>query len=277
MAIPRTPIVDDSGTGTDGTVINNAWKQELYDQIDTIVVGTVAPPQTPAGGTINDLVVANTVGTLTIAPTATAVYTGFAMAGVKDGQRLLVENLGPSPLRIAHEDAGSAAANRVSYGPSTRGQWLGVGGAVVLVYSTTASRWRMLLSQPGAPINQPYNAAEFTANNGNWTVEAGDVAINAFVQEGALLSWTFRFATTSVQNAGAVLRGTLPGGFTVAVPLLLPGTRVSDNGAASAMAVATFGAPTSAQVNFYATIAAGNWAASVNLSDVQGVFRFQIQ
>ena len=34
MAITRTPMVDDDGTGTTGTVINNAWKQELYNQID---------------------------------------------------------------------------------------------------------------------------------------------------------------------------------------------------------------------------------------------------
>ena len=34
MAITRTPMVDDDGTGTTGTVINNAWKQQLYDQID---------------------------------------------------------------------------------------------------------------------------------------------------------------------------------------------------------------------------------------------------
>ena len=34
MAITRTPIIDDDGTGTTGTVLDNAWKQELYDQID---------------------------------------------------------------------------------------------------------------------------------------------------------------------------------------------------------------------------------------------------
>jgi hypothetical protein len=34
MAITRTPIVDDDGTGTTGTVIDNAWKQQFYDQID---------------------------------------------------------------------------------------------------------------------------------------------------------------------------------------------------------------------------------------------------
>jgi hypothetical protein len=34
MAISRTAMVDDDGTGTTGTVINNAWKQQFYDQID---------------------------------------------------------------------------------------------------------------------------------------------------------------------------------------------------------------------------------------------------
>lgn len=36
MPITRTPIIDDSGLGKDGTVIDNAWKQELYNQIDGI-------------------------------------------------------------------------------------------------------------------------------------------------------------------------------------------------------------------------------------------------
>lgn len=36
MAIPRTPIVNDSGGGMDGTVLDNTWKQELYDQIDSV-------------------------------------------------------------------------------------------------------------------------------------------------------------------------------------------------------------------------------------------------
>ena len=34
MAITRTPIIDDDGSGTKGTIIDNAWKQELYGQID---------------------------------------------------------------------------------------------------------------------------------------------------------------------------------------------------------------------------------------------------
>jgi hypothetical protein len=36
MPITRTPIIDDDGTGTTGTVIDNAWKTELYNQIDAL-------------------------------------------------------------------------------------------------------------------------------------------------------------------------------------------------------------------------------------------------
>ena len=34
MAITRTPMIDDDGSGTTGTILNHAWKQELYNQID---------------------------------------------------------------------------------------------------------------------------------------------------------------------------------------------------------------------------------------------------
>ena len=36
MPIPRTPIIDDDGSGATGTVIDNAWKQEFYNQIDSV-------------------------------------------------------------------------------------------------------------------------------------------------------------------------------------------------------------------------------------------------
>ena len=41
MPITRTPIVDDDGSGTTGTVLNNAWKQELYNQIDGLGVDVI--------------------------------------------------------------------------------------------------------------------------------------------------------------------------------------------------------------------------------------------
>lgn len=42
MSIARTAIVDDDGSGLTGTALNNAWKQELYDQIDAALAGSSA-------------------------------------------------------------------------------------------------------------------------------------------------------------------------------------------------------------------------------------------
>ena len=43
MAIIRTPIADDDGSGTTGTVIDNAWKQEFYTQIDVALAALIQP------------------------------------------------------------------------------------------------------------------------------------------------------------------------------------------------------------------------------------------
>lgn len=36
MTIGRTAMTDDDGTGTTGTIFNNAWKTALYDEIDAL-------------------------------------------------------------------------------------------------------------------------------------------------------------------------------------------------------------------------------------------------
>jgi hypothetical protein len=46
MPITRTPMIDDDGSGKTGTVVNNSWKVELYDQIDAAIVAAAAPPTT---------------------------------------------------------------------------------------------------------------------------------------------------------------------------------------------------------------------------------------
>jgi len=72
MPIVRTPWIDDDGTGTTGTIINNAEKQLLYTQIDEAIGGVWTPvpfnaanfPGTPgitAGQVLlNSVVVLNT-------------------------------------------------------------------------------------------------------------------------------------------------------------------------------------------------------------------------
>jgi len=44
-------MVDDDGSGTTGTVINNAWKTELYNQIDAALPGLAPWATAPADNT----------------------------------------------------------------------------------------------------------------------------------------------------------------------------------------------------------------------------------
>ena len=49
MPITRTAMVDDDGSGTSGTILNNAWKQEFYNQIDGYAGGAWANVPHTAG------------------------------------------------------------------------------------------------------------------------------------------------------------------------------------------------------------------------------------
>jgi hypothetical protein len=61
MAIIRTPIIDDDGSNTTGTPIDNFWKQEFYDQID----GAISTPwQDAIPQLITDDVGTNLVNTI---------------------------------------------------------------------------------------------------------------------------------------------------------------------------------------------------------------------
>ena len=49
--INRTPLVDDDGSGTTGTILNNAWQTNLYNQIDTALAAVSGGGLAPTSGT----------------------------------------------------------------------------------------------------------------------------------------------------------------------------------------------------------------------------------
>lgn len=134
-----------------------------------------------------------------------------APSGTTGSHRIVVMN-GPGTLRLAHEDTGSEASNRIST-TSTRGQILGQDARVVLVYGPGANRWRVVSVDPGGPIAVPYNSANFTADAGTWTVEAGDVVRFHYVQRGRVVHLDICLLGTSTSGVGSELRVALPNGF----------------------------------------------------------------
>lgn len=150
MAITRTAFVDDDGTGTTGTVINNAVKTELYDQIDAAdalkanlasptLTGTPAAPTAAVGTTTTQLattafVLANaptvgstaptTTGNITAEPipTGAGVLSTFhnnatlktiqGMAAGTHGQIWLHYSIGAGQVDVAHLNASGTALGK---------------------------------------------------------------------------------------------------------------------------------------------------------------------
>lgn len=152
--IVRTAIVDDDGSLTTGTIWNNAYKQEEYDQIDDALhaldaaiaaVPTGGSPvvqTTTSTGTQNDF--ALTAGcTLLRCNNATLLtLTGFA-AGA-DGQRVQIVSVGAGQVNVTDQAAGSTAANRVITGNSATHAYEAGKGTLAIEYDVTTARWRIV-------------------------------------------------------------------------------------------------------------------------------------
>jgi hypothetical protein len=61
-------------------------------------------------------------------------------------------------------------------------------------------------------ITVPYNAANFTANVGTWTVDAGDIYVQAYTLIGKTLIYSLGLASTSVTGSPSTLKVALPSG-----------------------------------------------------------------
>ena len=149
MAITRTPIVDDDGSGTTGTVLDNAWKQELYTQIDA----ALPSPTTLA---ISSYILASVAGvnnnylptggeaavTWYLTASAGSYITGIPAPAVPGTQHLLI-NYGASGIVLSNAHTGSLAANRLTcpgYADYTLASWY----AVWLLYSNHFGNWIVL-------------------------------------------------------------------------------------------------------------------------------------
>jgi hypothetical protein len=78
-------------------------------------------------------------------------------------------------------------------------------------------------------IAVPFDAANFTASPGSWTVEAGDVAALAYMLVGKTLSLVFQLISTSVGGAPTELRIALPAALQAAYAFGAPAFSFQDS------------------------------------------------
>src|SRR5262245_723299 len=137
---------------------------------------------------------------------------------------------GPSWARVVLRDTSQAANQRLfhvmNYAQLLNFQALddtlaGIGGAMTLdrsanlkVAGSISEYSRAAALGHWTAIG--YNAGNFTANAGTWTVEAGDYVLGQYTLIGKTLAIAFQVDTTSVSGAPTALRMALPLGLTAA-------------------------------------------------------------
>jgi hypothetical protein len=127
---------------------------------------TTTPITTTATGSQNDLALGTTSQRVIVRCNNATALTITGIAGGFAARTVILENVGASTVKVAHQDSGSSAANR-AISASTQGQIIGPNGRIELIYDATTERWRIASVEPGAPI-------DFTPT---WTGSGGNPSI----------------------------------------------------------------------------------------------------
>lgn len=127
--------------------------------------------------------------------TTQRTWTGLDPTGHLDGKLLLVVALGPGPLALMNENAGSTAANRFALAVDIV---IPVGRSVLIYYDVTSSRWRAVGGQTAATVNAVLLGTSAVAGTSNYFMRSDDT-IAAF---GGVTPTTIAFGDAASQGAG---------------------------------------------------------------------------
>lgn len=154
---------------------------------------------TTSTGTQNDFSLSGKLTILRCNNASALVFTGFTVGGAAPaaGDRVIIENIGSSTVKVTNQDAGSTAANRAIF-PSTQGQILGASGSMTLAYDGTTARWRIVSVEPGEAIS--YTPA-WTSNGAAPAIGNGSIA-GAYIQRGREVWFRFQFSLGGTSTVG---------------------------------------------------------------------------
>lgn len=275
VTIVRTPWIDDDGSGTTGTVLNNAIKTELYNQIDAALAnletvsspgvsvvttsGTIATLPIPAGS--DDLVIL-------LNPTGPVTIQNIAGAS-RAGQRLTLINHSDQKIDFVCLFGGAGLLNTVSSASTSIMQR---GWASYIFDSSLTGLWRLVAHEQGPWITVPYNASDFTANTGSWTVDAAEQTVKYRLSGRALTVQVAIGTTTLSAPALPILR--IPGGYSATMTPPKQFIRATQASGATAGMVQ----PNSAtQLYLWPDIVGtNNFAAGTNTIGVEGLFTLEV-
>jgi len=212
--ITRTPIIDDDGSLTVGTVFENAWKQEFYGQIDAALGGTYSGAVDQSFGfrylalsnqdygeiAIPDLKSYEVIYLYnhTIPITIHSVSTNGA---IRTGQIIVfVGNVNIPAVRFAHLSTvqGNAALRFTNIATSAPTPIAGGGYAFYLYNGAT---WILVQHDQGEWLTGLYAASNFSAaGGGTWVVDPADV-VTRYQIRGKTLHAQFVLQQTTITGA----------------------------------------------------------------------------
>ncbi len=220
MSITRRTWTDDDGSGTTGTILDNAELQRVYDDVDarwsiysTTSTGTQNDFSITSGGVEADILRCNNVSDLTIqgivAPASPA----------KPGKRLTIVSVGVGNVYLAHENTGSTAGYRlINMATTGNTPLVAAKGWAELVYDNIHGRWRLVAHEMGGSLTATFAAGNFTSSPGTWTVESGDRNVSNWTLRGRMVEYVFQISDAAAASSPTQLRiGNAEfGGFTAA-------------------------------------------------------------
>ena len=163
-------------------------------------------------GTQNDVSFGNGVGLLICNNATDLTITGL-LAGL-DGQRLVIMSIGAGHVFMSHQDAGSAAANRLINAVTSGPTPLAAGaGRCEYQYDLANTRWRLISHDQGQYIDIPHASVTYDSDTGAfWTVDLADVATQKILITGRLAQIICTYAnTTTIAGVGSRLRADFSG------------------------------------------------------------------
>jgi len=218
---PRKVDIDDSGDNLSGTPHTNAWLQDLQDRIDK-ALAMVFVTDGPTGN-VNNYAFAKHAEVRCWQWGGTADLTLTGVAGGQSGDVLVIKNVSSGKvIRLPYLSASSLQINSfynpVSSGPTP----VAPHGWVTYVHN--GSSWVLINHQQGEPITPVFNAANFLAAGGPWTVSAGQVAACQYTVVGKLLMFVLTITGSNIAATASslgILNGAY-GGFTITLASSTP-------------------------------------------------------
>jgi hypothetical protein len=168
--------------------------------------------------------------------------------------------------RLMH---GNSSTKTLKFGTSSRRI-----DEINVLAQNVITQFNLLGNASGVYTNVTYNAGDYTASAGTWTVDSADVTTFQYRMIGKSMLVNFQIANTDV-SAGATLRIAIPGGFTANKGVIVP-IRVIDNGVAGTGLAQVVASGT--RIICYASVAAAGFAVTAaDNTGVQGQIEFEVR